>query len=372
MSLRHPIFIAILAACLLGLSGCAQMTVKVGILNSAYWSSPAYIGDYIDGDTLAKIVGIAQTIRDGRFIGQREELKKRVETTLNQLATTPNAVVALADVPRHTTKFGESIDKEFGLAQSKFEAAFAKVREAFRAANEQARNALVKQADTLFAEGAGALSKLVSDLSADIRTVFRLAAEQPPPAALQTFDKEAEGIIREGLIGQAGILDDPRAAAVVYAPEQYWSRQFNQTFCSGWFGNTDCAVKMEGLGSFTIKGVRLDAAKITQATFSVAREAIQTVAAVYGVPVPKSGAAAGTPPAAGGVSVDLESPVKRQREATTSLLMLRLARLSIFETIVAQRKGITSTDENTRRRAVATINAVFEANRKQLDALVKP
>jgi hypothetical protein len=189
---------------------------------------------------------------------------------------------------------------------------------------------------------------------------------------LQELNKEADSIIREGLIGKAGILDDPRAAAVVYAPKQYWSRQFNQTFCSGWFGNTDCAVKMEGLGSFTIKGVRLDAAKITQATFSVAREAIQTVAAVYGVPVPKTGAAAGTPPATGAVSADLDSPAKRQRDATTSLLMLRIARLAIFETIVAQRQSVLSQDESVRKQAIATINAMFEANRKQLDPPAKP
>jgi hypothetical protein len=164
------------------------------------------------------------------------------------------------------------------------------------------------------------------------------------------------------------LLDDPRAASVVYAPDEQWKGRFNQTVCRGSGGNTDCAVKMEGLGDFTLKGVRLDATRITQATFTVARQTIQTVAAVYGIPLPAPSPAAATGGQGADASalVDLDSPIKRQRDASTAALQLRLARLAMFETIVTQRSALRGGDA-ARAQAIKAIKAVVEANRKQLD-----
>jgi hypothetical protein len=209
---------------------------------------------------------------------------------------------------------------------------------------------------------------VVDEVSKFIRENCQLPTDAPTPEVLEKTVSKAQ-TVAEGLIGNAGLLDDPRASAVVYAQDEYWERRFNDTVCAGTFGNTDCAVKMEGLGSFTLKGVRLDATKITQATFSVAREAIQTVAAVYGVPIPKSA------PAASGQSVDAQttqtadilSPMKRQRDASTSLLQLRLARLAMLDSILAQRQAIAGTDQMARDQAIIAIKAVFQANRSQLD-----
>jgi hypothetical protein len=354
-------------------TGCAQMTVRVEILNSAYWATP----QYIDELTVTQIGASVQRIRDGRFAADRDTMKRSLAEAIQRMAVDPKACgldkpsVAVQQVGRLTQNVAITIDREFGKANAQFEAAFDKVREAVAATTQEGRAKLIRDAGTLFGTGAAVIADLVKTLSAELRTTY---CKIPPDATTPDSDyvKKVEGQVQsaaEGLIGKAGLLDDPRASAAVYAPDHYWERRFNDTVCAGSFGNTDCAVKMEGLGSFTLKGVRLDATKITQATFSVAREAIQTVAAIYGVPVPK-----GAPAANGQASntqaastSEIPSPVKRQWDASGSRLQCRLARLAILDSILGQRQAIAGVDQIPRDQAVIAIKAVFQANRPQLD-----
>lgn len=339
------------------ISGCAKMSVRVDVLNAAYWSSPRYV----DSVTAGRIANVVQEIREGRFDAQREALKQEVARTLTEMAKPP-AAVSLQQVPELTRNFTARVDEGFARAQSEFDRAFSTTQEAARAGNEQARDRLMGQASQAFNSGAGILRSLVGRLSEDIRGSFQIATVTPPVEKLEQKTRR----ITEGLIGGGDILDDPRASAVVYAPDEFWTGRFNETLCAGAFGNTDCAVKMEGLGSFTIKGVRLDAAKITQATFSVARQAVQTIAAVYGVPLPKGGV--GQPSTSESPSLlDLDPPVKRQREAAASLMQLRLARLAIIEAIIAQRQALTAADDKTRNDALGVLRVIVDANRRLLD-----
>ncbi len=335
----------------MALSGCAKLSVRVDMLNSAYWASP----QYVNAVTLAKITNVQEAILDGSFTKDREKLKEDVKQALQK------ANVG-SELPGIMSQFTQKIDEDFKEARGYFQAAFNEASTAGQATSH---------ATALYAQGAEKLTLLVSTLSKDLRTLLRLS-ENSSSEALQTFEQKGNVTV-EGLIGGAGILDDPRAAAVVYAPNEYWTRQINHTLCYGEFGNTDCAVKMESIGDFTLKGVRLDASKITQATFSVTREAIQTVAAVYGVPIPKAQPATTTP---GGkesdsqVTEEVASPAKRQRDSETAILQLRLARLAMFDTIVLQRQAISV--DATRAQAIKTIKEVLSANSKQLDPDLKP
>src|SRR5262249_5124925 len=160
-------------------------------------------------------------------------------------------------------------------ANISFEAAYEHVRQASAASDPKKRSQFMAAAGMEFDNGANSLAELAHALSTQLTEIkISLSIPTEGQTPIQQVTAKAQ-TVAEGLIGNAGLLDDPRASAVVYAPDRYWGRRFNNTFCKGSFGNTDCAVKMEGLGSFTLKGVRLDATKITQATFSVAREAIQ-------------------------------------------------------------------------------------------------
>jgi len=364
-----------LAAALLPLFGCARLNVSVDILNSAYWSSP----QYVESITVAKISDTEQAIRDGRFMLQREALKNDVRDKLLEMAENnpknkPEDVgVPLKFVDPLAKALNATIDSQFSVARGYFRGAFDKLEAATLTSTQTDRASKMQEAKALFTQGADTLAVLVNDLSKAVLAALtsgdlRAARTEPPPAAIETVDrlkKNAEEDI-QGLIGDAGILDDPRAATVVYAPNEHWTGQFNGTLCSGWFGNSDCAVKMEGLGSFTLKGVRLDATKITQATFSVAKETIQIAAAAYGVPIPKSQPAAGAGVSDSTASTDIGSAVKRQRDAGTAMLQLRLPRLSMFEIIIGQRKSIAGNDA-ARAQAIKTIKTAIDANRKQLD-----
>ncbi len=76
---RRALFAALaVAVCGLLMPGCASLTIRVEILNSAYWSSP----QYVESVTLAKITDAEQSIRDGRFVAQREVLKQDVRQAL--------------------------------------------------------------------------------------------------------------------------------------------------------------------------------------------------------------------------------------------------------------------------------------------------
>lgn len=340
------------------LPGCARLSVQVDILNSAFWISP----QYIDSVTLTKIVDTEQAVLDGRFANKREAFKAAVKQAMVEVSKEqppptrriePNIIVGLAD------GFNKNlVDPGFEEARGDFKAAFDEAITAGKATSA---------AKTRYGRGTEKLVTIGGEVSRTIRKDITMPDGWPSPA-LDKLQRKAEAIVG-GLIGGAGVLDDPRAAAIVYAPEDYWTGQsYNKTLCSGWLGNSDCAVRMESLGDFTLKGVRLDATKITQATFSVAREAIQIVAAVYGIPVPKSEPTKVAPGDKGSESQapgEITSPVKRQRDAETAILQLRLARIAMFEMIVAQSQAIE--DDKTREQAIQSIKNVLNANIKLLD-----
>ncbi len=57
---------------------------------------------------------------------------------------------------------------------------------------------------------------LVNEVSMGIRQQVQLRADEPAPEPLRTFQQKATDIT-DGLVGNTGVLDDPRAATVVYA-----------------------------------------------------------------------------------------------------------------------------------------------------------
>lgn len=366
--MRHAYcFVAvIISLCVLMLSGCARLSVRVDILNSAFWVSP----QYVDSVTLAKIVGMEQAILDGRFTNWREEYKADVKQTLVEISKEPLPaglnVRRIEPSPQNIEALANgfnknAIDPYYNAARGFFEKAYVETSTAGKATSD---------AKTHYRNGMETLAQLSREVTKAIQRTIQSSLPNDPEywdsKALQNLERKSG----EGLIGGAEILEDPHAAAVVYAPKEYWTGPpYNRTLCTGSFGSTDCAVKMDGLGDFTLKGVRLDASKITQATFSVAREAIQVVGAVYGIPVPKSQPTQATQGGQGSDNQalgEITSPVKRQRDAETAILQFRLARIAMFETIVAQRQAIIGDNQDTREKAIAAIKPVLKANREQL------
>lgn len=124
-------------------------------------------------------------------------------------------------------------------------------------------------------------------------SVNALAAGQPSLAAeAEPALAAAAAIPRQGIVGPYGVFDDPQASLVVYAPERYWrsgdgrgSRPFNLSKGSGQMGDADIAIRMDGPGEFSLKGVRVDSSKVAQASFAAISQSVRVVAAAYGVPL---------------------------------------------------------------------------------------
>ena len=375
MRLRRAILLPVLAMC-----GCAQMAVNVNILDRNYWSSPEVLSNTISD----QVANITRKRGSGEFTRTQVNIRNKAREALSRLAASGD--VDPSDIERLVAPLDKFIDDGFNDADKHFAAAFQKLDISSKSSRTKRLTDLFSAQSELDA-GNSSIRRVEDQVSSDLRKKIDGARENAAErsAASATKLKSADKAVSEvkealtGLIGNQGILNDPLASSVVYAPEAYWQRAdlphgINETFASGTFGNTDIAVKMESIGNFTIKGVRLDASKITQATFAVGRQAIKTVAAVNGIPMPTgtNTASTGTTALYPETPVNISSPDVRIAAADEAIIRRRLARLTVLETILIQRSVLIdpATDANAtsaRATAVKTVKDVFTANRGDLD-----
>ena len=389
--MKRIYFSCAVAAMTLVLTACASLRVDVSILDRRFWSSPTQLGNAVS----EQVADLIRKRGDGRIGKAREKLKADAHAALVAMTqtrcldpTTNNirGCVSQDDLERLNSGLSNSVDTQFAEADVHFQKAFSLLVTASK------ENDDIKRVDSLFdaqrevVTGYEIISRVADAVSADLRRALQPATDNltlPSNAGSVANASRAVADINatvNGLIGDRGILDDPLASSVVYADEQFWRRReapfgINDTFATGFLGNTDIAIKMESIGDFTIKGVRLDAAKITQATFAVGRQAIKAVAALNGFVLPgdsnpKAGASPPAPFAE--TPVAISSPDTRRQTAEDALLRRRLARLAIMETILAQRDALTNpaTDtgtESARAAAIKVVKDTFAANRADLD-----
>ena len=194
------------------------------------------------------------------------------------------------------------------------------------------------------------------------------------------------GQARRDLICSAfggSIIADPNQAIVVRAGERYWRRypakwnidkalnkppsgrkrfgraKLNQAVIRAFFGNADIAVVMDGPGSFTVKGVRLDADKAIRASFDVLQQGIKYMAFASGVPVTLPATATGGEPSIQTIPelADQDS-AKADLEDAAALSDLHMSAVLnvLFSTATA--KDIK--DKAKRKSAIMAIKKAFE------------
>ena len=165
------------------------------------------------------------------------------------------------------------------------------------------------------------------------------------------------------LTGGADLLDDPLAPIVIASPDEFWRGVYNETSALGTMGNTDIAIKMETVGSFTIKGVRVDASKVTEATFDVLKQSIRMVAAAYGIPLPASEKKSS--PDSMGSPTDIVMTADDARQmAERKRLLSRTAALTLLDLIAAERSHLAAAI--TRTAAIQNLKKSFAAYKGQL------
>lgn len=167
----------------------------------------------------------------------------------------------------------------------------------------------------------------------------------------------------QSLTGGQDLLDDPLAPIIIAAPSQYWRGIYNKTDATGTIGNTDIAIKMETIGTFTIKGIRLDASKVTEATFDVLKQSVRMVAAAYGIPT--SADQTTTNSGDTGSPTSTVSSIDQARQMSErKRLLSRTAALTILDLIVTQKDNLA--DNKKRKTAVQQLKKSFEAYKAQL------
>ena len=356
------------------------MDVNVSLLDRKFWSSPEQLSNSIS----EQVADMVRKRGNGDFARTRQSIKSQAREALSQFAKV--GAVDPTDVERLAIPLNQFVDDRFAEADRHFAQAIQKLGLSYKALPLTNRLALLFEAQSDLETGYGSIRLAQDRLSADLRSKIEAVqgtlAATKVAAAVTAADKAASQMkdVVNGFIGQQGLLSDPLAASVVYAPESYWRRPeapegFNETYASGAFGNTDIAIKMESVGNFTIKGVRLDASKITQASFAVGRQAVKTVAAVYGMPLSSDtkGAVSTSAAAFAETPIGFASPDQRRSAADELLVRRRLARLTVLETILIQRvaltnRAATANADAARVLAVKTVKDVFAAYRADLDA----
>jgi hypothetical protein len=336
---------------LTAIAGCAKLQVQVDILDDTYKQTPRWRSadirrslERIERETTPEGEGLPDPLQNrrdatkARLASMPDEWRaalKALDAALGQGGTYVQfAGGAFDDVPR-------MVDEAFARARQHYEEALRlgrlarKYEPPSRERKVKKMFALLSKAESEIERGDNELKKLELAVEKRDNPIIQSVLDDakalaaPPPAAPATAPatppdpaaaaaaattakaaaavadvpaEAAETVAKnvDSLIGDFGLFADPYASRVVHAPESYWRGIFNRAYGEGNFGNTDIAIKMQSMGDFSIKGVRVDSAKVTQATFAGVGQAIKLAAAAYGVPVAGAFPAFGSTPKDGG------------------------------------------------------------------------
>lgn len=362
------------------LAGCASLSVDVNVLDRSYWTSPEFLKENLAGD----IVAAQARVRDGSLLAEAAKRKGEFRAVLQSYVA--NGSVAAATVDTFAQPGYQTIDKAYQEAANLYLEAYQTWLAGSRESADK-QEAALKQASQKLSQADQKRFQALLDLAQQLRapTLAAPPAAQPQNDAITTaFVAKAGAEVQSSITGNQGVLGDKNASLVVFAPESFWKRPespsgVNNTKAKANFGNVDIAIKMESVGSFTIKGARTDATKVIQAGSAVKSAVIKTVASLSGLPTlagggsASGGAGGGSGGGAAGQAVQaFESPDQRKADAEELAYASNLARLAIFDAIVNQRSDLENANAAPRKAALTSVKAVYAANKAALSAPANP
>lgn len=331
----------LVALLLLGLSGCARMSVQVDVFDRRGLAPE---------DALEATVGLAAS-QQAIAVAQ-DQYARRQALILMRLgnyyqALVGKGVIAPDDLPGYLR-----------TVQTKLSLALAELAAARDAAGQRGQRAQLQAGEARRREFRAAMDEFTAaDLRweqfyAQVQTEFDGDVQALADLRLLEARRglEQPGKLRLDLLTAGlGLFDDPYAAYLVNAPEQYWQGVYNRAHGSGAFGNTDLAIKMEAPGMFTVKGVKQGSSKLTQASLQVLKQGVQLVGAAYGVPL--SGLTS-KPVATVG---ELAGQAGGLVEAVTAPALSRRATVDLLDSLLAERGALEAADASERRKALDRI-----------------
>jgi hypothetical protein len=390
------LFIALLA------TGCSQLRVQVSVFDLRRFENQE---EFAEAVATAADARVEPLLASGQLDSARDSLRSQATALVQSLATTRPSANGPVAVPQEVVDklggaFSRAIDNSFSNAIDDYRAGVA----AAVGARNFPRGPLVGQykerrqcflaANANFEAGDYELLKLGAELSKATQSLrstlpelyLELGMARGDAERRSRSDADAAKSLQQNvsravtsLIGRNGIVEDRYASVIVSAdPEKYWRGTFNRTYGIGTIGNTDIAIKMDGLANFSLKGVRMDASKVTPAAFQGLQQVIKVAAAVYGVPLPSgsqavpagNGTTAGA--AADGSANPLDTAESDRQQAELRLLRSRAAALNILNAIVSRRAAITNPANDNpaqaaRSDAAKQIQSAFDAAKSDLE-----
>jgi hypothetical protein len=355
--------------------GCSStLTVQVDIFDSKGFNPE----DVLKASVEREIAQHFNLVKKGAYARTRSDLKIQLNEYLALLSKPEIAVVAHDDLAKFSAKSVKIIDSEVNEAVRKRNEGIKLARRAETSSKADERQKSLESAQEKFTSARDTLNLLKAEFLRPYQgllqqTLSSMNAEVTPDLTAindlilsgNIIDRKVEKSVQK-LSGGLDLFDDPMAPFVISASENYWKGVFNKTKASGQIGNTDIAIKMETIGTFTIKGVRLDAAKVTEASFQVLKQSVKLVAAAYGIPTP-----GGTPPPVGDPAAETPNEIvmnidKLRQFAELKRHKSRYAAYSLLDLIIAEHKALVSDDASIREGAVSRVKKSFEAYKAQL------
>jgi hypothetical protein len=353
--------------------GCTAMTVSVSILDPTVLKGT---GPWIEADVKARepaAIKVAGNKDDSEatsraayafFLSLEPEIKK-YSNTLIQAKLPEDSAKTMADY--ETRIRGDYQKAAASYRKGLDESALAKtlggnprVEEFTRALND-------------FREGDRTLLELRQQIMGDLNfAATKISASTQPNSdknsATSTVADASQQVTAkfDDLVGNAGILDDPHAPLVINAPESAWKGEPNNTRGCTILGNGDIAIKMQSIGNFNLKGIRVDATKVTQATFNALNLGVKLVAAAYGIPLP-----AGTGSSSTAAATTTAQTSQTDTDAASKQYQAHAAAVAILQAIASQADNAQK-DAAGAETARQQVLAIYNSYKDQLGPASTP
>jgi hypothetical protein len=361
------------------LCGCAQLDVSVHVLDR----ERIPVEKRLESNVWLEAQRYASEVATGFYPRLEATLVRELDAVVDMLITTgvvtdPSVRAELGRDIRNSAR--ERISK----ARERSEEGM-RLYESVRDPGAPDRTAVLERALAALQSGRVQVQNIATTTKNDLAQLAR----SNPAAAPAAVDKSLVAIAgafektsklaqaRHPLFGGETLFNDPLAAWVVTADRDAWKGSFNQSYGAGYFGNVDVAVKMEADGVFTLKGVRLDASKTTEATFAVIRQTLNVAAAGVGWPIAKTtapqtapastDAAPDTPDVSSGLVADAKESTAKERMQREQA---QYALSAVLDVVVRNAAQIGAGDAQ-RKQSIEQIKTVYGAYKPLIEVAQK-
>jgi hypothetical protein len=382
----RPILLASVAA---ALAGCAQLNVRVDVIDPSYMKAWA-----LDAALRQDAMRIARgdTSEVDEFVGRQAAIYRKFR--LDCLREARSAASLIPDAQQRGELIAD-LDEAIGEPPSGIEQWRRDSRNWLLSGDRRRRDMILSSypgavrpdarpqplpaalqaelsarraqfnrlSDQLFGMMAGQTG-LCSQLAADFEANL---SPETAEAVDEAAARESRAATRSILGGGALLNDRMEAYYVTSAPDEVWAPRYNRAFGAAVGGGSDIALKMNDTADFSVKGFTFDARSTAEMLRKVTGSTLQVIAAAYGAPLPapKSGAGGAATPAAANPVTD------QQREllaAQAQSAAYQSALFHIADAVIAEAPRLTKGDASAKARA----KAAFEAHRNVWRAAAEP